>query len=176
MSKRRKAYRPKPVAADPMRVATAGVALLSTADVANQGRIMRHALTQLMAGHEGAFHWACLADASNVAEQLAAIGIGRGPEGAKAIRDAQRVLSAVYQRHDERGTWAMRADEIEALRLVIDLHQTQLSLCTHGEFERAFRATVERISQAKKGNAPAGAIVIGMVGDRSQLAHAEPAP
>jgi hypothetical protein len=173
MSKRRKAYRPKPVATDPMRLATFGAALLSAADVANQGRIMRNALNQLMAGNDGAFHWVCLADASNVAEQLAAIGIGSGPEGAKAIRDAQRVLSQVYQRHDERNTWAMRADEIDALRLVIDLHHTQLALCTHGEFERAFRATVERVSQAKAGNAPAGAVLVGMVGDRSQLTHAD---
>jgi hypothetical protein len=152
-----------------MRLAHTNASLLKPGDVVNQGRIMRNSLEQLMAGREGHFHWACLADASNVAEQLAAIGIGSGPEAEAAIHAAQKVLADVYQRHDERGTWAMRADEIEALRLLIDLHQTQMSLCTLGEFERAFRATVERVSQAKAGNAPAKAVLVGMVGDRAQL-------
>jgi hypothetical protein len=153
------------VVANPIALAMQSAAKLKPAEVARQIGIVRHSLERLMRAELPDASWCDMADAANIAETLAGMGIGSGPEADAAITAAQRVLSDVYARHVERGTWAMRSEEIEALRLLIALHEVQLEACSFGEFDRAFRKTAERVRQALAGNAPADAIVVdGRIG------------
>jgi hypothetical protein len=157
---RRKAYRQRPVHANATLVAINAARKLSTADVGMQVAIMHTSLLHLQTGQDAAKHWRSMADAANVAETFAAMGLGAGAEADHVIDTAQRLLADIQLRHRARGTWALYASEIDALRWLISLHTQQLKACSYGEFERAITTTHNRLAQARAGNAPAGAIVI----------------
>jgi len=172
----RKAHRRAPgrQVINTMQIAATQAQRLSEADVRQQAALGRNALTQLMRGREGDFHWASLADMANMAETLADMGLGAGQEAERVISTAQRVLAEVYQRHAERNTWALHAVEVEAFEWLISLHTTQLAATSYGEFEAAYRRTANRIHQALQGNAAPGVRVIaGLVGAAHEPAQAD---
>ena len=158
-AKPRKAHRPRALV-NPLHRAMVGVQLLSTKDVAGQVHIARTALAELGRGHDTATHWRSLADTANMAESLAAIGIGSGGDAQRVIHQAQRALADIHQRTRQRGTLALYAHEVDALQWLISLHRVQLTACSYSEFDTAFNATRQRIAQARAGNAPRGAIVV----------------
>lgn len=141
-----------------------GVSKLQPADVQRQRQAMQAAIEGLLAGHPGSDCWKSMADAANIAETLASMGIGGGPEAEQVIADAQEVLAYMAQEHASRGTWALHAAERDEVRhrllWLASVHGAQLEHCSYGEFDRAYQATRERVSQARAGNAPAGAIVV----------------
>lgn len=145
-------------------------ARLSRHDVDRQTKIVNDALqAMLKGGADAGARWLDLADTANLAETLAAMRIGFGPDADEVIADAQTALAWMQQERRDRGTWALRADERQELEArfsaLRDLHRTQLALCSYGEFEQAYRRTEERVRQARAGNAPRDAIVIeGLVG------------
>ncbi len=155
----RKAYRPRPLV-DPLHRALTGVRLLEPRDVDGQLRIARTALAELGRGRDTAHHWRSLADTANMAESLAALGIGSGADALRVIDQAQQALAHMQQRWANGSSRALYAGEIAALQWLISLHALQLGACSFAEFDLAFRRTRERIAQARAGNAPAGAIVI----------------
>lgn len=158
--KGRKAYRPQPVHLNAVQVAIGGATRLSTQHVAGQMHIVRTALADFSRGQQCPDHWRSLADVANMAESLADIGIGAGADARTVIEAAQRTLHDVAVRHRARGSWTLYAHELDALQWLATLHHTQLAACSYSEFERALHATQQRISQARAGNAPAGAIVV----------------
>jgi hypothetical protein len=158
--KPRKAYRPQPVHANSLDIALNNVRKLSRADVQMQTGIFDTALRQFSAGQHCAQHWRSLADTANMAETLAGMGICSGLQAVAVIDTAQRALAAVRQRHTERNTWTLYATELDALQWLASLHARQLVECDYSEFERAFQGTRNRIGEARRGNAPRGAIVI----------------
>jgi hypothetical protein len=158
--KPRKAYRPQPVHANSLDIALNNVRKLSRADVQMQTGIVSTALRQFSAGQHCEVHWRSLADTANMAETLAGMGICSGLQAEAVIDTAQRALAAVRQRHTERNTWTLYAAELDALQWLAALHARQLAECDYSEFERAFTTTSTRVSEARKGNAPRGAIVI----------------
>lgn len=159
-TKPRKRYRPAVVAANAVQVALSNVRTLARQDVAGQQLLLRTALDEFRRGRDCPHHWRSLADCANVAETLAALGIGAGEQAAQVINAAQRVLHDVAQRHATRRTWALRHDEADALAWLLRLHAVQLEHCDYGEFRRALDITHNRIAQARAGNAPAGAIIV----------------
>ena len=156
----RKAYRPQGVHVNAVQRAIGGAQRLSRDDVARQVHIVRNALAQFACGQHCAQHWASLADTANVTESLAAIGIGAGADAQRVINQAQQALHDVHQRHRRTGSWTLYAAELDALQWLSTRHHTQLAACSYSEFERAMHATHQRLSQARAGNAPAGAIVV----------------
>lgn len=163
-TKPRKRYRPGRVAVNAAQIAINNVHTLAPQDAAGQRQLLTTALDELRRGQHCATHWRSLADCANVAESLAALGIGAGAQATQAIDRAQRTLHDVAQRHRERGTWAMRHDEVDALEWLIRLHAVQLGACDYSEYCRALDNTHRRISQARAGNAPAGAVIVeGMI-------------
>ncbi len=142
---------------------------LAKADVDGQLLNMQVALREFCCGQRCDAHWCSLADAANMAETLAGMGLGSGPEANRVINDAQRVLHDVHQRHATRGTWTLHADEIDALHWLVRLHGTaQLPACSYGEFCDAFERTQNRMRQALAGNAAAGTLVVtGGIGTRT---------
>ena len=154
----------RPVYLNALQRAIVGSAKLLPAEVQRQRTASAHALEQLMLGRDCLTAWRSLADTANMAESLAAIGVGCGPEAGQVIADAQEALAYVMQEREARGTWALHASEREEVRgrlgWLISLHVTQLQNCSHTMFERAYQATQQRVAQARAGNAAAGTIVI----------------
>lgn len=170
MSRRARQRPDKRVATNAIELAMRRVAFITQADLAMQRTILTAALDEFRLGTNCPVHWRSLADASNVAETLCAMGHGAGPDVERVISDAQRVLHDVMQRHRTRGTWTLWPDEMDALGWLVDVHIQQMTHCTYGAFCDAMQATERRVAQALAGNAPRGAIVI--TGDMGDTAHA----
>ena len=126
-----------------------------------------HALQQLVCPH-WLVHWRSLADVVNMAETLAGMRIGSGPDAEALLAEANQALAAVARREKETGAGRLTADEADCMAWTIRLHHVQMSNCSHGEYERAFDKTAERIRQALAGNASPATIVLG--GDFGQPA------
>lgn len=163
----RRTRTPRPAAVNTMQMAATRAARLSAADVHLQMAIIRRALAEFSTGQRCLDHWRSLADTANMAETLAGMGLGSGPEADRAIHAAQAALHQVHQRHTQRGTWALRAAELEALHWLVQLHEVQLTACSYGELDAALRRTAHRIAQARSGNASRDAIVV--VGDMATV-------
>ena len=99
----------------------------------------------------------------NMAETLAAMHICGGQQANELIDAAQRALAAVHSRQQITASWTLYASEIEALGCLTTLRARQLAACGYSEFERALQRTHNRVSAARAGNAPRGAIVV--IGD-----------
>lgn len=161
MSRRARKYHPRPTYANAVQIAIARVKPLSAADVAGQKELIQHALAQFCQGAHCHAHWCSLADAANMAETLAGMGLGSGDDASRVIELAQRALADVHQRHTTRGSWTLYADEIDALHWLVRLHcSAQLPACSYGELADAMTATRNRMQQALAGNAARGTLVI----------------
>jgi len=158
---RRARQRPnRRVILNPIQVAIANASRLEARDRANLSAIMADALDKFRRGIDCPDHWRSMADALNMAENLAGIGIASDEASRQRIQAGQRVLADVAQRAFHTDSWTLRSPELQALDDALWIHRIQLEHCSLGEYERAERATVNRVSQARAGNAPAGAIVI----------------
>lgn len=157
---RPRANHPRRVATNAIDIAINGARRLAQADVDGHHALMQRAKREFCQGVSCDLHWLSLADAANVAETFAAMGLGAGQDADAIISHAQEALAAVHQRHQLRGTWTLYADEIDALGWLVHLHHVQMGACSYSEFARALDRTAERVAQARAGNAPAGAIVI----------------
>jgi hypothetical protein len=163
MSSRRaraRSQHPRRCAVNAIDIAINGARKLSRDDVEAQHRLMMRAQDEFARGIDCARHWLSLADTGNMAETLAGMGLGSGPQADEVIERAQKALHDVHQRHETRGTWTLYADEIDALLWLVQVHHVQLGACSYSEFARAFDVTRERMTQARNGNAPAGALVV----------------
>ncbi|MCX7279655.1 MAG: hypothetical protein NTZ15_20475, partial [Burkholderiales bacterium] len=148
-------------------LATSRAALLLPQQKASLTRPVTAALHNLRCCTEPWPAWCNLADALNVAEQLALRNIAsdRLPE----IQAGQKIMHDIYHRQDERGTWAMRAHELDTLDFALQLHTIQLGLCTQGELKDSIQAVQRRVQQALAGNAPKNArVCVGQIGIQAQ--------
>jgi hypothetical protein len=159
-ARQRKAYRPKLVALNAIQRAIEGAALLPREQVAGIKAILANALVAFGRGEQCAGHWRSMADALNVAEGLAAIGICSDDDSTDRISAGQQALANVQQRHTARGSWTLYPAERQALDDALWLHGIQLEHTSFSEYERAVDNTRERIRQAIAGNAPRGAVVL----------------
>jgi hypothetical protein len=160
MKRPRKRYRPRH--ADPLAMwrAFKGSNPIAAADVEAHRNLVDNAITEFARGADCAKHWVSMADVFNVAESLCNEHLCSDAESRERIAHAQRVLAEVQQRHKLRGSWTLHASELETLREAAWVHHIQLRFATNAEFERAYQATVERVAQARAGNAAPGTIVI----------------
>lgn len=150
---------------NPVDAALRRVRRISAEDARMQSGIIKAAIAGLLrAGRDAHQHWLSMADTANMAETLAEMGLGSGPDARRVIGEAQESLAQMHQARQQRGTWALAADERrlieDRLELLRALHVVQLQHCSYGEFQHAFNRTAERVRQARAGNAPKGAIVI----------------
>jgi hypothetical protein len=160
MSRRARPRFDRRVLLNPIAVAIELSSLLQPRDrLALQG-IITDALDKYRRGVDCDAHWRSMADALNLAEGLARIGIASDDESRDRIDAAQKVLFDAQSRFRQRGTWALRAAEMQALDDGLWVARVQLDHCTLGEYERAHKETQQRIAAALAGNAPAGALII----------------
>jgi hypothetical protein len=161
MSRRARARFDRRVILNPVAVAIEGAQKLCVKDRSNLQRIVDLALQAFRTGRDCAAQWRNMADALNTAESLARVGIASDDASRDRIDAAQRVLADVHQRHAEHGSWTLRGPELQALDDGLWVFRVQLEHCSLGEFERARHDCTERIRQARAGNAPAGARMVG---------------
>jgi hypothetical protein len=160
MSRRKRNRFDRRVILNPVAVAIESAGLLSERNCAELVQIIDGAFNDYRVGRDCAKHWLTLADAMNIAEQLARVGICSDDGSRSRIDAAQRALAAAQHRRQAQGTWALRGPELADLDEGLFVHRIQLECCSLGEFERAHRAVAVRISQARAGNAPAGAVIV----------------
>lgn len=161
MSRRARTRFDRRVILNPVAVAIESAQKLRPEYRSNLQRIVELALQAFRTGRDCDAQWRNMADALNTAEALARIGIASDDDSRERIDAAQRVLADVHQRQAQRGSWTLRGPELQALDDGLWIFRVQLDHCSLGEFERARRDSAERIRQARAGNAPAGAHVVG---------------
>jgi hypothetical protein len=155
-----KPYRARPVHANAVLMAINGARRLSEADVHSLITGHRQMLREYTAGQHCAQHWRSLADIGNLAETFVRMGLASGQQAEELVHTAQVALASAAQRQSVRGTWTLYPQEIDALHWLLQLHALQLQACSYSEFCAAMDSTQRRISQARQGNAPAGALVV----------------
>ena len=155
----RKAYHPKPVHLNAVQRAMEGAAKLPADQVATISANLGTALDDFSAGRDCPRLWCAMADAMNVAEALADLNICSDDGSRQRIADARAALAAVHMRHTARG-WTLYPAERNALADGLWLHGVQLQHASFREYESAIDDTTRRLTQARAGNAPRGAIVL----------------
>ena len=161
MSRNARRRAERPVYLNTMQIAKSRAQRLSHEDIAAQGALVEAALREFLQGIDCARHWCSLADTANMSETLAGMGLGSGPHADAMIENGQQALAAVHQRQATRGTWTLYPAEIEALHWLVALYcRTQLPAISYGELDTALERTLNRIVQARAGNAARGAIVL----------------
>lgn len=163
-TKPRKAYRPRPVDADPFGLAVSRAVALSASQRLQFIEPVAAALLALKRGHATMQHWADLADALNVAEQLCALRICN--DRMHTVLAGQAALHAIHHRHATRGRWVAKGEELRALSddtgdtlAALDVHRVQVNHCSQGEMATAIQRAAERGRQALAGNASPDALV-----------------
>lgn len=168
--KRCRRYRPRAVDVDPIGLAMTMAALLTPEQRAPLERASVEGFAAFRLGHGTAALWADLADAMNVAEALAEIGIAS--DHADTFAAAQAAPAAVWTRHAAGGSWTLRAAEITALDDAVFIHGVQLQHCSQREMADAITTVRNRVRGAMAGHPPAGAMVLGRIGGAAPSASA----
>lgn len=145
---RKRTHRQRRVLTNPVALATRGASLLPAHEVAGIIQPAVDALDALRQRRALPDDWAYLASALGCAHAIEQQGVVRGlMEQLQGIDDA---LIAIEQRATACGQWAsptLYATEIEAIRLLIDVHRFQLQNLSHREFNAALSRFLRRAKQ-----------------------------
>lgn len=159
MKKKRKA---RPVYANPMQAVIAQISFIEPDHRRMLKRAFDGALNDFIRGVECQDAWMSLADACNVGEQLCNLGICSDDDSRARIAGGHQVLGDVMQRFNDRKSWTLYAEEIEAMREALWLHDVQLGFCTLAEYGKAVQAVINRTKAARAGNLARGTVVYQM--------------
>lgn len=122
---------------------------LTAAELQTALHLPRMALKELSAGRGTREHWISLCSALNVAMAIESGGVVRGLS--QHFNQIEQTLNAIGNRasSDTRlQGWtapALWATEMDALRLLVDLHAHQLKHLSYGEYQAAYRLAVARV-------------------------------
>ena len=149
--KKKSNYRPKGVRLDNLSWIVAGfkkVGTLPTAGVAL--KLKNHAaLDSILKGQGTRDHVDILIAAVNMSEALMRVRDELGRDWAKEIRDAQDAIFTMGRRGIEKDKFAFTGPEMNAVKLVMDLHDAQLDDCSVKEMEQALFIVEEEIRMKK---------------------------
>ena len=141
--RKRSKYRPKGILPDPVTWVMAGMKKVDEISAGTTLKIRNHdAMNNIRLGNGTRRDVDAVIDAMNVAEALAKRGVGADwmPE----IRDAQDHLLALAKRGVQNGfRFIMRAEELNALNLGMEVHDAQLDAVTVRELEQAMNDVME---------------------------------
>lgn len=141
-NKKNKKYKPKPIVFDVMAYIKQGAlpAKVATSTI-QRHRLCAHGSMDLLTHGKGTIHDVdVLSHMLTTAMALAMHTIGRDwlPE----LKQARQALEALESRG---GNYIMRASEITALNLAIEIHDSQLDGCTVKQLEDAINAAMQAI-------------------------------
>jgi len=155
---------PGPVHLNSVLRAIEGARKLPPADVDRVKRGLEESLLQFGRGIDCQMHLKCMADAINVAEALAELRICSDDTSRGCIQAGQQVLATVLERHAERRTWTLHAQERQALDDALWLHGVQLDHCSLREYEQALQRVRNVARAALTGSVGPGVMVLGAIG------------
>lgn len=118
----------------------------------------RAALEAFASGTATVPHWKVAGDMCNVAETLAAGGVG--PEVLPVCEAAEAALAAAHGRYTRWGKLQMTSTEVQVLRDLQEYHDLQRTSISHAQYEAAIVKTANRIRSAH----PASKVLIGKAG------------
>jgi len=149
--KKRSNYKPRGVRYDNLSWIIAGmkkVGTLPTAGVAL--KLKNHAaLDSILKGQGTRDHVDVLIAAVNMSEALMKVRDDLGKDWAKEIRDSQDAIFTMGRRGVEKNKFAFTGPEMNAVKLVMDLHDAQLDDCCVREMEQALFIVEEEIRMKK---------------------------
>jgi hypothetical protein len=149
--KKKSKYKPRGVRYDNMSWIIAGmkkVGTLPTAGVAL--KLKNHeALDSILKGQGTKEHVDLLISAVNMSEALIRVRDDLGRDWADEIRAAQDAVYAMGVRGYEKGSFLFTGPEMAAMKLVMDLHDTQLDHCSVKEMEQALFIVEEELRMRK---------------------------
>ena len=158
----RKRYKPKEIVRDPVGWAITLATKLDSEQLGPLLQTMRDGIEDFRIGSGGPDPWRNLADCANIGEDLMRFGLAN--DHAATFTRAQLALKAVAERHAVRNSWTLRADELDALRLLVLVHEVQLRNCSQGEFRDAVKRVVRRVSAAVREGSATTIRVTGKLG------------
>lgn len=149
--KKKSKYKPRGVRLDNLSWILAGmkkVGSLPTAGVAL--KLKNHeALDSILTGDGTRAHVDVLIAAVNMSEALIRIRDDLGRDWAAEIKEAQDAIYAMGKRGVEKGKFIFTGPEMNAVKLVMDLHDSQLDECSVKEMEQALFIVEEEIRLRK---------------------------
>jgi hypothetical protein len=149
--KKKSKYKPKGVRLDNMSWIIAGmkkVGTLPTAGVAL--KLKNHeALDSILMGEGTRDHVDVLIAAVNMAEAMVRLREELGADWKTEIKAAQDALFTMARRGVEKNKFAFTGPEMNAVKLVMDVHDVQLDNCTVKDMERALFIVEEEIRMKK---------------------------
>jgi hypothetical protein len=89
-------------------------------------------------------NWSVLAQAANVSLLLTEMDIGA--EHAAIVKDGQSALMRACARGKTSGRWGFDGHGIQAIEMLLTLHDAQIEIATRSEIKTALRTLRERIS------------------------------
>lgn len=149
--KKKSKYKPRGVRYDNMSWIISGmkkVGTLPTAGVALKLK-NREALDSILTGQGSKEHVDVLISAVNMAEALIRVRDDLGRDWAEEIRAAQDAVYAMGVRGHEKGSFLFTGPEMTAVKLIMDLHDSQLDECTVKEMEQALNIVEEELRMRK---------------------------
>lgn len=150
MSKPRKKYKPKPVRLDAITWVINGFRNISqTGDAVLNLKIKNHeSLECLRKGEATRIDIDTIIGAFNIAEALARMKIG--DDYAIDIKAGQDALLSVAKRGVNRNDkFILKATELSAINLTMEVHDAQLEITTIGELEKAMEIVAKEIRARK---------------------------
>jgi hypothetical protein len=149
--KKKSKYKPRGIRLDNLSWVIAGmkkVGTLPTAGVAL--KLKNHeALDSILRGQGTKDHVDVLISAVNMSEALIRIRDELGVDWKDEIRAAQDAIYTMGKRGIEKGRFAFTGPEMNAVKLVMDLHDAQLDDCCVREMEQALFIVEEEIRMKK---------------------------
>jgi len=147
--RKRSKYRPKPVLLNPVGYVLEGLEpVRSHGSHAVNLKIKNHlALTSLTRGKATRYDIELLINMVNIVEALYRLGFGK--EYAEEVKAGLDALHAVAIRGRDTNRFILKAEEMNALNVITELHDAQLEVITVRDLDRAV-ALVDKERRAKK--------------------------
>lgn len=137
--KKKSKYKPRGVRLDNMLWILEGMKKVGTLPSAGVALKLqnRQALDSILTGHGTRAHVDVLISAVNMSEALIRVRADLGRDWAQEIRAAQDAVYTMGRRGYEKGSFVFTGPEMTAVKLIMDLHDTQLDDCAVKELEQA---------------------------------------
>jgi len=147
--RKRSKYRPKHVLQNPMGYVIESLTPVSQHDnFLIDLKLKNHmALANLTKGIAERYDIESLIQSVNVTEALYRMGFGR--EYASEVRAGLDSLHAVGVRGAASGRFILKSEEMNALNIIMELHDAQLEVITLKDMERAYKLVLEELRQKK---------------------------
>lgn len=131
-----------------MHIALNNVSMVSEAGSANTlMRLVGHeAMDSLRRGEGTHEHLQSMVEAANVAETLAKLH-GLGKDWLPEISEARSCLHALSERGAAIGRYTMKANELKALNLLLEIHDAQLDACSVQTLGKAVEYIRQRMAR-----------------------------